>query len=68
MFMARGSIQPVIRDVAALQTFSLQKLQVFTVSKFPLHFHCSFCSQSMHAVDYCSQFEMQLKYAFIAVK
>ena len=47
-----------------LQTFSLQKLQVFTVSKFPLQFHCIFCSQSMHAVDHCSQ----LKHAFIAVK
>ena len=49
-----------------LLIFSLQKLKVFTVVQIPLHFHCLFYSDPLHAVDHCTHFGLQLKPAFFA--
>ena len=45
----------------ALQTFSLQKLQVSTVFNFPLQFHCDFYSHPEHAVEHCSRVRLYFK-------
>ena len=55
------------RYIPTLLIFSLQKLKVFTASQIPLHFHCAFYSDPLHAVDHCTQFGLQVKPAFSAV-